>query len=247
MRQLSFVGLAFGVIAAAAAFVVVHDLPQSAEANHSAPGSADTHIVHVHDNYFHPEPLTGPWADHNAAMTDCQVAGPPPQCDMTIDVGDSVEWWTKSPFAQAPHTVTECTDNTFSTCGAAVAPANPIGDSGVFAGGAVSNTLRYGPITFTAAGTYYYRCDVHLTTMRGRVLVQALTTPPAGDPVVGGSARLIADSADPAKKAFESGSAGSDVALAVVAVAVIVVAVTGAGLWRRAAVRKATLDERDCD
>ena len=62
MRQLFLVSLAMGLIVAAAAFVMVHDVPDSAEANHSTPGSVDTHIVHAHDDYFHPEPLTGPLA-----------------------------------------------------------------------------------------------------------------------------------------------------------------------------------------
>ena len=151
-----------------------------AEANHSAPGTVDTHIVHVHDSaavantgYFHPEPLTPTWADHNAAEADCQVADAPAQCDMNIEAGDSVEWWTKSPFHSLPHTVTECTDNTFSNCSDTADPANPIDDSGIFQGGATTDTLQYGPITFTAPGTYYYRCDVHPDVMRGRVVVAA--------------------------------------------------------------------------
>ena len=56
MRQFFYVSLAMGLIVAAAAFVVVHDVPDSAEANHSTPGTVDTHIVHAHDDYFHPEP-----------------------------------------------------------------------------------------------------------------------------------------------------------------------------------------------
>jgi plastocyanin len=150
---------------------------QLAEANHSTAGAVDTHITHVHDDFFHPEPLSPTWADHAAAQAQCQVADPPAQCNMIIDVGDSVEWWTKNPFHQAPHTVTECTDNTFSNCGAAASATNPIGDSGQFAGGAVSDTVRYGPITFSTAGTFYYRCDLHPATMRGRVVVQAQQTP----------------------------------------------------------------------
>jgi plastocyanin len=148
-----------------------------AKANHSVPGTVDTHIVHVHDVYFHPEPLTGPWADHAAAQTQCEVADPPAQCNMNIEVGDRVEWWTKSPFHDQPHTITECTDNSFTNCGAAVDPINPIGDSGQFIGGAASDTIRYGPITFPTAGTFYYQCIIHPATMRGRVVVQAQQTP----------------------------------------------------------------------
>jgi plastocyanin len=165
------------VVITAGLFAVRSEL---AEANHSSPGTVDTHIVHVHDSaavantgYFHPEPLTPTWADHNAAEADCQVADPPAQCDMNIEAGDSVEWWTKSPFHSLPHTVTECTDNTFSNCSDTADPANPIDDSGIFQGGATQDTLQYGAITFTAPGTYYYRCDVHPDVMRGRVVVAA--------------------------------------------------------------------------
>src|SRR3990172_8657737 len=135
-------------------------------ANHSAPGTVDTHIVHVNDDFFHPEPLT--FADHAAAQAACQAADPAAECDINIETGDSVEWWSKSPFHAISHTVTECTDDTFNTCGAAVDPDNPVGDSGVFVGGAASNTLRYGPVTFNTVGTFYYLCQIHGGVMRGR-------------------------------------------------------------------------------
>lgn len=144
-----------------------------ASANHSSPGSVDSHVAHVHDNYFHPEPLSPTWADHSAAQADCQAASPPAQCDLNIEVGDSVEWWSKDPFHAQPHSVTECTDNTFSSCGANVDPDNPIGDSGIFMGGATQDALRHGGVTFDTAGTFYYRCEVHPDEMRGRVVVAA--------------------------------------------------------------------------
>jgi plastocyanin len=214
-------------------------VPETVEANHSTPGTADTHIVHNHDDYYHPEPLTGPWPNHTAAMADCQVASPPPQCNMTIDavVGDSVEWWTKSPFHANPHTVTECTDGSFTTCGASVDANNPIGDSGVLPGGASSNMLEYGPITFTTAGSYYYRCEIHPLTMRGRVVVNAIGTPPAGPPVVGGIAGLSADQAAPASSGMDSGSIGSAWLAGSAAVAVLVLIAGGMSLWKRAARR----------
>ena len=196
MRRLLIIAQALGVVASATAFVAVHDVPEGAEANHSAPGSIDTHIAHVHDNYYHPEPLTGPWPDHAAAQADCQSATPPVQCDMTIEVSDSVEWWTKAPFHSAPHTVTECTDNTFSNCGATADSVNPIDDSGVFPGASV-DAVQYGPITFTTPGTYYYYCSIHPDVMRGRIVVSAqqtptpsptpapsVTTSPAGSPTI---------------------------------------------------------------
>jgi plastocyanin len=257
MRQSLVIGLATAMVAAAAAFVVVNDVHELAEANHSAPGAADTHIVHAHDDYFHPEPLTGPWADHTAAQLDCQGAAPMPQCDMAIniEIGDSVEWWTKPPFHANPHTVTECTDGTFAVCGAAVDPANPIGDSGVFAGGAVVNTLRYGPITFTASGTYYYRCDVHPSTMRGRITVTGPTPTPTPEgtptphpgtgnpPGVGGIAGLVNAETGASAPASGSGPGESTIAVAAVATAVVLATIGGLSLWRRALARRVKDDD----
>jgi plastocyanin len=243
MRQLLVIGLAMGLVSAAGAFVLVHDVPDSVEANHSTPGSVDTHIVHAHDDYFHPEPLTGPWPNHTAAQTDCQAASPAPQCNMTIDAGDSVEWWTKAPFHVNPHTVTECTDGSFTVCGAAVDPANPIGDSGVFPGGASSNTLRYGPITFATAGSYFYRCDVHPDVMRGRIVVQMVGTPPAGPPAVGGVVGLSNDGGAPASPGMDGGSNGWLWLAGSAAVAVLVIIAGGASLWNRVARRPVEVED----
>jgi plastocyanin len=178
----AFKSIAVLFLAAGVAAVLFGVRNELASADHSPPGTVDTHIVHVHDVYYHPEPLTGPWPDHTAAQADCEVADPPALCDMNIEVGDSVEWWTKSPFHLLPHTVTECTDNTFSSCGATADPANPIGDSNVFSGGASANTLRYGPITFTTAGTFYYYCSIHPDVMRGRIVVAAAQQTPSPTP-----------------------------------------------------------------
>ena len=164
---------------------------------------------------------------------------------MTVDVGDSVEWWTKSPFHLNPHTVTECTDGSFTNCGAAVDPANPIGDSGVFPGGAGSNTLRYGPVTFTTPGAYFYRCDIHPAVMVGRISVQAVGTPPAGPPAVGGITGLAAaDGAQPSSAATDSGS--STWLIASAAVLALVVVAGGASIWQRA-VRRPVESRRATD
>src|SRR5688572_26391286 len=119
MRAFSLTLVLVATVAITAGLFVVRS--EIAGADHSAPGTVDTHIVHVHDGastpnsgYYHPEPLTPTWADHTAAETDCLVVDPPAQCDMNVEAGDSVEWWTKDPFHGLPHTVTECTDNTFS-------------------------------------------------------------------------------------------------------------------------------------
>ena len=185
-------------------------------ANHSAPGTVDTHIVHVHDDlaavpttgFFHPEPLT--FADHAAAQAACQAADPAPECDINIETGDSVEWWSKSPFHANSHTVTECTDDTFGTCGAAVDPDNPVGDSGVFVGGAASNTLRYGPVTFNTVGTFYYLCQIHGGVMRGRVVVTAAqTATPTPTPAPSATAApAVSPTATPARVPATGGPPG---------------------------------------
>ena len=220
-----------------------------AEANHSAPGTVDTHIVHLHDDYFHSEPLSPTFADHTAAQTACEVADPPATCNMNIEAGDSVEWWTKNPFAQAPHSVTECTDNTFTTCGAAVDAANPIGDSGFFSGGAVTDTNQYGPITFPTVGTFYYYCSVHPAVMRGAVVVAAAQqtptpspSPTAGSPTAsaaGTGAATPTPSGLPAAAPStggtpSEGSAGWVWLIAAIGGAIVVAsAATGVGLLRR--------------
>jgi plastocyanin len=243
MRQLLVIGLAMGLVSAAAAFVLVNDVPDSVEGNHSTPGTVDTHIVHVHDDYFHPEPLTGPWANHTAAMADCQMTSPVHLCNMTVDVGDSVEWWTKSPFHVNPHTVTECTDGSFSNCGPAVDPNNPIGDSGPFAGGAAVNTLRYGPVTFTTPGAYFYRCEIHPVTMVGRISVQAIGTPSPGPPAVGGVVGLAEGEGNTSPQDAGDSSGGVWLIAAVGAIA-LVVAAGGAGLWKRVARRPVEVDDQ---
>jgi plastocyanin len=165
---------------------------------------------------------------------------------MTIDavVGDKVEWWTKSPFHVNPHTVTECTDGSFTNCGASVSATNPIGDSGVIAGGASSNTLQYGPITFTDPGAYFYRCDIHPLTMRGRVLVNPVGTPSPGPPAVGGIVGLTAEDGTPAATA--TGDTGSGLWLiASAGVLALVISAGAASIWKRAARREARVEDRD--
>ena len=137
--------------------------------------------VHVHDDFYHPAggfANPGPATNHALAQSFCQVANPASTCDAQISVGDTITWVSPSPFATNPHTVTECTDNTFTVCGAGVSPQNPIDDSGIrnppMPG---PSGWPYGPITFNTAGTYYYRCEVHPATMRGRITV---TSPVGG-------------------------------------------------------------------
>ncbi len=131
--------------------------------------------VHVHDDFYHPAGAFGTPTDHTVAMAACMVANPDPACDAQIHAGDTITWVTAAPQAANPHTVTECTDNSFATCGAAVDAANPIGDSGIRqpAPAVPPTGWPYGPVTFSTEGTYYYRCDIHPDVMRGRIVVVA--------------------------------------------------------------------------
>jgi plastocyanin len=152
------------------------------------PATAATNLnVHVHDDFYHPAGafLVGPSTDHNLAQTSCQAANPAPACDAVITAGSTITWVSPAPLASHLHTVTECTDNTFSVCGPSVSPVNPIGDSGVRnPPNPGPSGWPYGPIVFTQPGTYYYRCEVHPATMRGRVVVQPNTA-------VGGAVELV--------------------------------------------------------
>ena len=89
--------------------------------------------------------------------------------ETTIHVGDSVTWTPWSSF----HTVTGCDPNTFWVdCNGDA----PIGDSGV------QSTGSWGPITFSTAGEYPYLCTLHPSSMRGKIVVQALTPTPTPTP-----------------------------------------------------------------
>ena len=74
-------------------------------------------------------------------------------CPTTIKVGDTVTW----SFVSGTHNTTACSDSTFNTCSAAQGWASPNQSSGTF--------LH----TFNTAGTFYYKCTLHPTQMRGRI------------------------------------------------------------------------------
>lgn len=178
MRRFSLAALA--ALAVAALFLA----GGSAASPASAAGNAN---VHVHVNYFHPEGafLVGPSTDHVAAQAACQSANPAPACDTVITAFGTVTWIVDPPLVTGNHTITECTDNTFAVCGAGVSATNPINDSGTLAPPAPGPSgYPYGPITFTQTGTYYYRCQIHPSSMRGRVVVLANTA-------VGGTVDLV--------------------------------------------------------
>lgn len=160
--------------------------PEPAQATH---GNVE---VHVHDNFYHTKGafLVSGATDHNLAKSACEKASPDAQCDTAIHVGDTITWVAPAPLAALLHTVTECIDNTFATCGAAVDANNPIGDSGTRTPppDVAPSGWPYGPVQFNTVGTFYYNCTVHPDVMRGRVVVSAapaatVTAAPTATPV----------------------------------------------------------------
>ncbi len=196
--------------------------------------------VHVHDDFFHPTGSFVPGPGHATAEALCEQGNPDPSCTATIHVGpgDSITWVSPAPLAANVHTVTECTDGGFLTCGAAVSASNPIDDSGLRnPPNPGPSGWPYGPVTFTTPGAYFYRCEVHPTIMRGRVLVEALTTPPAGDPAVGGVAGLLDANGQPATTGAEGASDGYLMLALILGVSAISVLAGGAGsiyAWKAA-------------
>ncbi len=83
---------------------------------------------------------------------------------VTINVGDAVTW----NFVGSIHTSTACSGSDFATCGAAQG-----WDSGFKA---VGESFSH---TFSQAGTFYYKCAVHPTEMRGQITVAAAQQPTA--------------------------------------------------------------------
>ncbi len=77
-----------------------------------------------------------------------------------VNVGDTVSWdWVGVHF----HTTTACSGSDFTTCDAAFGWGSPVMNSGNFTH------------TFTTAGTFYYKCILHPTQMRGQITVLAAT------------------------------------------------------------------------
>lgn len=192
MKRAAFIAV-FAVLAAVTMF-----LGQGGVTPVSAAVTVDKH---VHDDFFHPTQgfVVGP--GHATAMALCMQAQPDTSCTAVINAGDSIRWVSPAPLAQNPHSVTECTDNNFNVCGAGVAPGNPIEDSGVL------DPPDPGPsgwpyeVQFDNPGIFYYRCEVHPTTMRGVVQVLA----PNGAPgPVGGLVGLV--NGEPVLPGSESGS-----------------------------------------
>ncbi|MFQ5472552.1 MAG: plastocyanin/azurin family copper-binding protein, partial [Dehalococcoidia bacterium] len=77
-------------------------------------------------------------------------------CETTVSVGDTVEW---TQTGGLPHTVSQCTDATYTSCNS--------GFTKTFAGGSSEQFSQ----TFGTDGTFYYRCNIHPGPMRGRIVV----------------------------------------------------------------------------
>jgi len=170
---------------------------------------------HVHDDYFHPTQgfVVGP--GHATAQALCQAAQPDTSCTAVINAGDSIQWVSPAPLAVNVHTVTECTSNSFSVCGAGAAAGNPIEDSGPLQPPDPGPSDWPYTVQFDNPGLYYYRCEVHPTTMRGVVQVLAPNGAPAG---VGGLVGLV--DGQPVRPASES-SAVSGIELVALVLAVL--------------------------
>ncbi len=193
--------------------------------NATVPAHAAVNLnVHVHDDYFHPAGafLVGPSTDHTLAQAACAVTQPDPQCDARIRVGDTITWVAPSPFAANLHTVTECADNTFTVCGATADPNSPINDSGVRNPPSPGPSgWPYGPITFNSPGAYYYRCEIHPATMRGRVLVIAGS--------VGGEVEQLTSGSGAVQSAASDTSFSTQSYLLIAGLGALLVAIAGSG------------------
>jgi len=108
----------------------------------------------------------------------CDPTGPQP-CgqphDTAVNVGDTVvwEWGPGGSGTLVVHTTTHCADN-FTTCGGPKEwDSSPAKTTGTFSH----------PFGAADAGkTFLYRCEIHPTTMQGRIIVQAATPTPTSTP-----------------------------------------------------------------
>jgi plastocyanin len=99
---------------------------------------------------------------------------------LTVDVGDSVTWVINS---DEPHTISFGRPPFPPDSPQVLAPAggSSYGGSGFVSSGLIFGGQRY-TLTFTAPGTYVYRCLIHQPAMDGTIVVQPAGTPyPAGE------------------------------------------------------------------
>ena len=92
-------------------------------------------------------------------------------CETTIAQGDTIVWDFSG--ATLPHTARECG----ASCDSPT--MTPLWDSGLISDG---SSFQF---TFNQPGTFLYRCEVHPSLMRGRIVVQGgpQPTPTATPPV----------------------------------------------------------------
>lgn len=90
-------------------------------------------------------------------------------CETMIANGDTVLW---TQTGGAPHTVSQCTDGTFTSCSGGF-------QSGTLAGGSGATFDE----TFNSDGTFFYRCNIHPSTMRGQIVAGAGELDSDGDTI----------------------------------------------------------------
>ena len=160
--------------------------------------AATTHTVFVNDSFF-----------CGSAGSSCTQP-----FKITINQGDAVQWLDGQAGIVA-HTVTQCTGN---------GTGCPGGSPGFDSGSLTDPPSGYftQPQHFPIAGTFFYRCQIHLNSMRG--IVEVVSTS------VGGIADFP-DIDESPTDASGSSSGGSSLALAVVSGFVAAVAMLAAGAW----------------
>jgi len=94
-------------------------------------------------------------------------------CQTNIQTGDSVTWTVQT--GAGSHTVTQCTDSTFSNCGSGF-------DSSILSEGDSFTQ------SFANAGSFYYQCALHPSQMRGAIVAAQAATPTPSPSAAPGSA-----------------------------------------------------------
>ncbi|MCH8814530.1 MAG: hypothetical protein IH957_05435 [Chloroflexi bacterium] len=87
----------------------------------------------------------------------------------SIIQGDTVQW---TQTGVLPHTVSQCTDGTFTSCAAGF-------QSPILGGGSGAQFSE----TFNTPGTFFYRCNIHTTTMFGQLVVDPAAPDNDGDTI----------------------------------------------------------------
>lgn len=138
--------LALAILPALLALLIGGAAVHGAEAG--APAAQAGPVVEVGDFWFC---NAGDTACHTTDSGDIDSA-------VTIAAGGTVQW---SWVGQNQHSVTACSNSSFTSCGAAQGF-----DSGFRSSGTFSQT-------FSQAGTFYYHCEAHPNEMHGQVTVTA--------------------------------------------------------------------------